>query len=193
MSQPAAQRHTPVVPAGAIAQSTLTPSELADVLALSGSAQVRAAFACGLSSALLPVLAIVLQDPELERMDGVMYLAALLLLAIALLCGLATFMERIALVALSVFRAIQAAAWTPLKNLLSTALFRALRSTGLQTGTRKRHRGSALGGVSLDNADPLDSLSPRAQRALASAVASHCAATLAVLGAFTASVAWVIR
>lgn len=193
MSQPAAQRHTQTVPTDAFAQSTLTPSELADVLALSGSAQVRAAFACGLSSALLPVLAIVLQDPELERMDGVMYLTSLLLLAIALLCGLATFIERIALFAMSAFRTIQSAAWTPLKNLLSAVLLRVLRNTGLPTGNRKRHGGFVSGGVFPDNVDELFSLSPRAQRALASTVASHCAATLAVLGAFTASVAWVIR
>lgn len=155
-----AQSNTPALNTRAVPPAPLSPAELADVLAVSGSSQVRAAYACGLASALLPVLVIALQQPELELADRMAWLAATLLLAISLLCGLATFLEKSSLMAASAAQRIR-----------NSIPFGRVTPRTFQTAP----------------------LSPREKRALATSVSSHCAATFAVLGAFVACAAWIIR
>lgn len=101
-----AQIKTPALHASAVPPSSLSPTELADVLAIAGSAQIRAAFASGLASALLPVMVTMLQRPDLQPAFRMAWLAATLLLAISLLCGLATFVERLSLLAAAAIQRI---------------------------------------------------------------------------------------
>lgn len=184
MTHPMDHRRTPAFPASGVPASSLSPAELAEVMSLSGSASVRAAFACGLASALLPVLVIVAQDPELARLPRMNYLAAAGFMTLALTSGLASFMDNVALWMAELVSGIASLTLRPLRAAIH-GLTRQ-RVTGSSRAREQPLRGSDL------RYDPGHSLSPRERRSVTRSVASHCAATFAALGASIACVTWIL-
>lgn len=188
------EHSTTPIPASPVAPGSFSPAELADVLAISGSSDVRAAFAAGLSSALLPVLTIATVDMDsASTVQRVAYLASLTLLAVAMVFALATFLEVVAL------RATDALAWIrrrtvlPLGDAVTRGARGALRSREAKRLGDDSARPGALDYLLDRLARPrseVASLPPRVRRATAKAVASQCAATLAVFGAAIAAAGW---
>lgn len=183
------------IPATPIAPGSFSPAELADMLAVSGSSDVRAAFAAGLSSALIPVLSIaILGMTPNATVQRVTYLASLALLVLALLFAVATFLEAVALGAADVLARLRRRTAVPLREAVGRAARGSLRN---REARRLGHEAASPGPID----HLLDRLSrerekpaapqPRVRRAATKAVASQCAATLAVLGAAIAAAGWV--
>lgn len=186
---------TTPIPANPAAPGSFSPAELADVLAVSGSSDVRAAFAAGLSSALIPVLAIATlnMDPA-ASLQRLAYPASLVLLSLALLLAVTTFLETVALGLADGLAWLRGRTAVPLRDAIAR-------------GARGTLRGREVRRMAQDNGRPgaadhlLERLArervalppppPRVRRAATKATASHCAATLAVLGAAVAAAAWV--
>lgn len=162
-AEPAVPRSYPArVEPGSV--EPLSPDALAALLVDAGQAEVRAAFACGLASGLLPVLVAVLGGGEVAAggVGAFGFQIALWSMFLALAGGLATFFDALALRVADLLIA--------LVRQLPTAL-----------GRRDRIVARLLD----------DPISPRERRLLAKSVAAQCATTFAVLGAAAAVLGWI--
>lgn len=197
MSDSRDERRTPAFPGGSVPSSTLSPAELTDLLAVASGAESRAAFACGMASALLPVVAIAAQEPDLARADRMAYLFAAGILAVSLVAGLATFLDTLALWVATVTRWCRNVSWMPLRNTVAhLARVSLRRRERRRAASRPAARPGRVERLLTRLASPPEHLPPpsqRVQRVLAKSVAAHCAATLAVLGAFVSAAAWLAR